>query len=134
MIANVLSARGLVAMVVAAVMGTWGVSTHPVDTENPFLGLIALQNPPVFRALAYGYATLWFSTTFFAASLVLSVRSWRSAVRRVSDGARCHRIRLQSPGPRRRWSWASHTSRARSAPHRRRRGSPSRSVGSTRAS
>ena len=73
MIANVLSARGLVAMVVAAVMGTWGVSTHPVDTENPFLGLIALQNPPVFRALAYGYATLWFSTTFFAASLVLSV-------------------------------------------------------------
>src|SRR5205807_8748500 len=50
-----------------------GVSTHPVDTENPFLGLIALQNPPVFRALAYGYATLWFSTTFFAASLVLSV-------------------------------------------------------------
>ena len=73
MIANVLSARGLVAMVLAAVMGTWGVSTHPVDTENPFLGLIALQNPPVFRALAYGYATLWFSTTFFAASLVLSV-------------------------------------------------------------
>src|SRR5207253_5756642 len=73
MIANVLSARGLVAMVVAAVVGTWGVSTHPVDTENPFLGLIALQNPPVFRALAYGYATLWFSTTFFAASLVLSV-------------------------------------------------------------
>ena len=37
MIANVLSARGLVAMVVAAVVGTWGVSTHPVDTENPLM-------------------------------------------------------------------------------------------------
>jgi hypothetical protein len=41
--------------------------------DNPFLGLTALQNPSAFRLLTYGYATLWFSTTFFAASLVLSV-------------------------------------------------------------
>jgi len=44
-----------------------------VDPDNPFLGLIALQNPRVFRVLTYGYATLWFSSTFFAASLALSV-------------------------------------------------------------
>jgi hypothetical protein len=73
MIANLLAARGLVALTVAAVVGTWGVSVHPVDPEHPFLGLIALQNPPVFRLLRYGYATLWFSTAFFRASLVLSV-------------------------------------------------------------
>src|SRR5689334_16618856 len=73
MVANILAARALIALIVAAVVGTWGVMAHPVNTENPFLGLIALQNPPVFHALAYGYATLWFSTTFFAASLVLSM-------------------------------------------------------------
>jgi hypothetical protein len=46
---------------------------HSVNTDNPFLGVIAVQNPPVFRILAHGYATLWFSTAFFAASFVLSV-------------------------------------------------------------
>ena len=73
MVANILAARALIAMIVAAAVGTWGVMAHPVNTDNPFLGLIALQNPPVFHALAYGYATLWFSTTFFGASLVLSM-------------------------------------------------------------
>src|SRR5438128_1663919 len=60
MIRTIVAARGLVAMSVAAVAGTWGVFVHPVDVENPFLGLIALQNPQVFRVLTYGYATLWF--------------------------------------------------------------------------
>ncbi|HKC40882.1 MAG TPA: type IV secretion system DNA-binding domain-containing protein [Gemmatimonadales bacterium] len=73
MIRTIVAARGLVAMSVAAVVGTWGVLMHPVDPENPFLGLMALQNPSVFRVLTYGYATLWFTTTFFAASLGLSV-------------------------------------------------------------
>ena len=70
MVANILAARALIALIVAATVGTWGVMAHPVNTDNPFMGLIALQNPPVFHALAYGYATLWFSTTFFVASLV----------------------------------------------------------------
>src|SRR3989337_945288 len=73
MIRTIVAARGLVAMIVAAVVGTWGVFVHPVDMENPFLGLIALQHPQVFRVLTYGYATLWFTTTFFVASLGLSV-------------------------------------------------------------
>ena len=67
MVANILAARSLIALIVSAAVGAWGVLAHPVNTENPFLGLIALQNPPVFRVLAYGYATLWFSTAFFAA-------------------------------------------------------------------
>jgi hypothetical protein len=60
-------------MTAAAVIGTWGLLAHPVDLENPFLGLIALQNPPVFDVLSYGYATVWFTTSFFAVSLVTSV-------------------------------------------------------------
>jgi hypothetical protein len=57
MIRNIVAARGLVVISVAAVVGTWGVYMHPVQMDNPFLGLIALQNPSVFRVLAYGYAT-----------------------------------------------------------------------------
>lgn len=40
MIRTIVAARGLVAMSVAAVVGTWGVFVHPVDVENP------LVNPP----------------------------------------------------------------------------------------
>jgi len=73
MIRNIVAARALVAMSVAALVGTWGMFVYPVDPENPFLGLIALQNPSVFRLLTCGYATLWFTSPFFAASLALSV-------------------------------------------------------------
>ena len=38
-----------------------------------FLGLIAEQAPHVYRLLAYGYATLWFLTPYFAASLLMSL-------------------------------------------------------------
>src|SRR3954471_18653051 len=73
MLRTVVEARTLVAMMVAACVGTWGLRMHPVDHENLFLGLIAAQNPTVFHVLTYGYATMWFSTPFFAASMVLSV-------------------------------------------------------------
>jgi hypothetical protein len=73
MFRKILAARALVAMSVAAAVGTWGLYAYPVQTDNPFLGLIALQNPFVFRVLSYGYATMWFTTMFFAASLVTSV-------------------------------------------------------------
>jgi len=35
--------------------------------------LIALRTPAIFQMLAYGYATIWFTTPFFAASLVTSM-------------------------------------------------------------
>ena len=63
----------LVAMIVAAVVGTWGLLRFPVSTENVFLALIHLRKPILFDALAYGYATLWFSTPFLLTSLVMSV-------------------------------------------------------------
>jgi hypothetical protein len=73
MVRHIVAARNLIAMVAAAVVGTWGLLTYPVRTADPFLGLIALQKPFVFDLLAYGYSTLWFSTTFFAVSLVTSM-------------------------------------------------------------
>ena len=68
MLRTVVEARTLVAMMVAACVGAWGLRTHPVDQQNLFLALIAAKDPTVFHVLTYGYATLWFSTPFFAAS------------------------------------------------------------------
>ena len=73
MLRTMVESRTLVAMVVAACVGTWGLRQHPVDHENLFLALIAAKDPAIFHVLTYGYATLWFSTPFFAASVILSV-------------------------------------------------------------
>jgi hypothetical protein len=73
MLRTVVEARALVAMVVAACVGTWGLRQYPVDHENVFLALIAAKDPAIFHVLTYGYATMWFSTPFFAASVVLSM-------------------------------------------------------------
>ena len=73
MLRTIVGARVLLAMVVAACVGLWGLHLYPVQTENPFLGLMQLERPFVFEILAYGYATLWFTTPFLAASLATSV-------------------------------------------------------------
>ena len=65
--------RGVLAMGLAAAVGTWGLHVHPVDITDPFLGLIEARSPGVFTALVYGYVALWFTTPFFGASLVLSL-------------------------------------------------------------
>ncbi len=73
MLRTILDARPLVAMIVAAVIGTIGLHVYPLPTDDVFLALIALRTPAIFHTLAYGYATIWFTTPFFAASLVTSV-------------------------------------------------------------
>ena len=60
-------------MVVAMTAGLWGLHAHPFPADDPFLAMIALANPFVFHVLGYGYAALWFSTPFFAASFFTSV-------------------------------------------------------------
>ena len=73
MLRTMLDARPLVALIVAAGVGGWGISAYPLPIDNVFLEIIALRNPPVFHALAYIYATGWFTTPFLAASLLMSV-------------------------------------------------------------
>src|SRR5215831_10634439 len=73
MLRTVVEARTLVAMSVAACVGAWGLRNYPVDHENLFLALIAAKDPAIFHVLTYGYATMWFSTPFFVASVVLSM-------------------------------------------------------------
>ena len=73
MLHAIVGARVLLALLVAACAGLWGLHLYPVQIENPFLGLIQLERPFVFQVLAYGYATLWFTTPFLAASLFTSL-------------------------------------------------------------
>jgi hypothetical protein len=60
-------------MTVAAGVGSWGVLRFPMPIDNVFLALIQLREPFVLSVLSYGYATLWFTTPFFATSLFTSV-------------------------------------------------------------
>ena len=60
-------------MLVAMGAGALGVQAYPVDRSSVYLQLIELRSPTVFHVLAYGYATLWFTTPFFAASMLTSV-------------------------------------------------------------
>jgi hypothetical protein len=73
MIRSIAAAGGLVARSIAAVVGTRVCTCIPWGSTTRSWVLMALQNPPVFGVLTYGYAALWFATAFFAASLALSV-------------------------------------------------------------
>ncbi len=73
MLRTILQGRAVLALLVAAVVGTWGLHAFPVPTDNPFLALIAARRPHVFAVLSYGYATMWFTTPYLMASIVASL-------------------------------------------------------------
>src|SRR5216683_2933852 len=62
MVRTILDARPLVAMIVAAAIGATGLHVYPLPTHDVFLALIAVRTPAIFHLLAYGYATIWFTT------------------------------------------------------------------------
>src|SRR3954452_6962490 len=73
MLHAIVAIRRVLAMAMAAAIGTWGLQVHPVDLADPFLGLIEARSPVVFTALVYGYVALWFSTPFFGVSFILAL-------------------------------------------------------------
>src|SRR3954449_13598140 len=73
MFRRVLEQRAVLAMLLATGVGVLGVHAHPVDRGNVYLQLIELRSPAVFNVLVYGYATLWFTTPFFALSMLASL-------------------------------------------------------------
>ena len=73
MLRIIVEQRTLVAMLVALGVGALGVQAYPVDRGNVYLQLIELRSPAVFLVLVYGYATLWFTTPFFATSILTSL-------------------------------------------------------------
>ena len=73
MLRLLVDARQLLALAVAAGVGLWGLAEWPFADTNPFLVLVHAQAPRVAIGLRYGYATLWFTTPFLAASFVASL-------------------------------------------------------------
>ncbi len=73
MLRTVLDARLLIALAIAAGVGACGLRAYPFQGDEVFLAAIEARRPDVFRAIAYGYAILWFSTPFCLASLVTSL-------------------------------------------------------------
>ena len=73
MLRTLLDTRTLLAMAVALAVGVWGLRTYPLPADNVFLALIALRRPDLHQGLQYAYATLWFTTPFFGASLLGSL-------------------------------------------------------------
>ena len=73
MFRRVLEQRAVLAMLLATGVGVLGVHAYPVDRGNVYLQLIELRSPAVFIVLVYGYATLWFTTPFFALSMLASL-------------------------------------------------------------
>jgi type IV secretory system conjugative DNA transfer VirD4/TraG family protein len=63
----------VVALLIALGMGAYGLHTYPPSSDDVFLALIEARKPVVFQVLVYGYATLWFTTSFFATSSIASM-------------------------------------------------------------
>src|SRR5688572_18109528 len=73
MLRKIVEARALVALGVSGGVGLWGLRAYPVSHDDVFLGLIGERAPGVLSLLTYGYATLWFTTPYFAASMLMSL-------------------------------------------------------------
>lgn len=65
--------RFVLSLAASAVAGVLGLHAWPFPTDNPILGLIAVEQPGVYAGFTYMYAVLWFSTPFFAATIGCSM-------------------------------------------------------------
>ena len=86
MLRTLVQSRAPVALTLAAATGLWGLRTFPISREDVFLGLISEHAPATYRCLAYGYATLWFTTPYWVASFAMSMLailfySWKPSAR-----------------------------------------------------
>ncbi len=65
--------RFVLTMALSAVIGVIGLRAWPFPAENVFLDLIAARRPGLSVALAYTYATLWFSTPLLVLNVIGSL-------------------------------------------------------------
>src|SRR5690349_24570318 len=73
MLRRIVEARGVMALAMSGAVGLWGLRAYPISRDDVFLGLIGEQAPGMLSVLTYGYATLWFTTPYLAASLLMSL-------------------------------------------------------------
>ena len=86
MLRRLIEVRMLIAMAIAAGVGTGGLRAFPIGSDQVFLAVIEARHPGAYYALVYGYAALWFSTPFWIASMIASLVT--IAVYRTAPAAR----------------------------------------------
>jgi hypothetical protein len=64
--------RVVLSLALSAIAGGVGLHVYPFPSANPILGLVQSERPLVYAGFLYTYATLWFTTPFFLASIGLS--------------------------------------------------------------
>ena len=64
--------RAVLSLGVSAIGGTLGLHTYPFPGDHAVLALVHLERPLLYAGFTYTYAALWFSSTFFLASIGLS--------------------------------------------------------------
>jgi hypothetical protein len=64
--------RSVLALAASVVSGTLGLRTYPFPVDNAVLALVHLERPLLYAGFTYAYAALWFSSSFFVASIALS--------------------------------------------------------------
>ncbi len=65
--------RVLLSAVMASVVGASGLRAWPFPADHALLALIEAERPGLAVCFTYTYATLWFSTPFFALNIVCSM-------------------------------------------------------------
>ena len=90
MLRSLVDARVLIALAIAAGVGTVGLRAFPMRSDHVFLAVIEAKRPDVYSALSYGYAFLWFSTPYWVASLIGSLVT--IVVYRAAPTARFRRL------------------------------------------
>jgi TraM recognition site of TraD and TraG len=73
MVRTLVEHRVVVSLAGSVLVGAIGLMLWPFPASNVFLTAIAHQRPIVYSALTYTYATLWFTTPFFALSVSVSL-------------------------------------------------------------
>jgi hypothetical protein len=69
---SVIAHRVVLSLAASALTGTMALRLYPFPADHVVLALIRLERPALYAALAYTYAALWFSSSFFLASIGVS--------------------------------------------------------------
>jgi hypothetical protein len=70
--ASVVNYRVVLSLGVSAIAGALGLHAYPLPTDHAVLTLIHLVRPSLYAGVTYAYATLWFTSSFFLASIGVS--------------------------------------------------------------
>ena len=64
--------RTVLSLSVSAIAGTVGLHAYPFPADHAILALVHVERPLVYAGFTYTYAVLWFSSSFFLASIAFS--------------------------------------------------------------